>query len=110
MDSRDLLIGRAASPAQLRLIGAEIEDTPGVDSLLELRTMHVGPDSIIVAARVALDDEISAGQAEHLADDIDRRLCEKLSVQPHVFIDPTGTPGEDGQRRESAERHSAHRG
>jgi len=31
-----------------------------------------------VAARMALDDGISAGQAEDLADDIDRRLVKKL--------------------------------
>jgi cation diffusion facilitator family transporter len=98
-DSRDLLIGRAASPEQLRQIAEEIEHTPGVERLLELRTMHVGPDSIIVAARVALDNDISAGQAERLADDIDRRLSENLSVNPHVFIDPTGTPGGDDRHR-----------
>jgi cation diffusion facilitator family transporter len=91
MDSRELLIGRAASPDQVKLIREEIEATPGVDCLLELRTMHIGPDSLIVAARVALDDGISADQTEDLADDIDHRLCEKLPVQPHVFIDPTQT-------------------
>jgi cation diffusion facilitator family transporter len=89
MDSRDLLIGRAADPRQQRLIRDEIERTPGVSALLELRTMHLGPDSLIVAARVALDDDISADQTEDLADDIDRRLAEKLPLQPHVFVDPT---------------------
>jgi cation diffusion facilitator family transporter len=89
MDSKELLIGRAASTAVERLIRGEIESQPGVDSLLELRTMHMGPDNIIVAARIALDDVVSADQAEDLADNIDRRLSEKLPVQPHVFLDPT---------------------
>jgi cation diffusion facilitator family transporter len=91
MDSKELLIGRAASPEMERLIREEIESRPGVDALLELRTMHMGPDSIIVGARVALADELGADQAEDLADEIDRRLSEKLPVQPHVFIDPTQT-------------------
>jgi cation diffusion facilitator family transporter len=91
LDSRDLIIGRAADPAQQGLITAEISGTPGVDALLELRTMHLGPDSLIVAARVALSDEITVGQAEDLADDIDRRLKEKLPLEPHVFVDPTQT-------------------
>ena len=89
MDSKELLIGRAASPAVEKLIRGEIESRPGVDALLELRTMHMGPDTIIVAARVALDDALGADQTEDLADEIDRRLSEKLPVQPHVFIDPT---------------------
>ena len=49
-------------------------------------------DHLIVAARVALDDEVSADGAENLADDIDRRLAERLPLVPHVFIDPTQAP------------------
>ncbi len=92
LDSRDLLIGRAADPQQQQTIRAEIEKTSGVETLLELRTMHIGPDSLIVAARVTLCDEISADETENLADDIDRRLAERLPLTPHVFIDPTQTP------------------
>ena len=91
MDSRELLIGRAADPAVQQLIREEIESRPGVDALLELRTMHMGPDSLIVAARVALNDEMGADQTEDLADEIDRRLSEKLPLQLNVFIDPTQT-------------------
>jgi cation diffusion facilitator family transporter len=91
MANRDLLIGRAADPTQQRLIRDEIESVHGIDALLELRTMHMGPDSLIVAARVALNDELSADQAEDLADDIDRRLAEKLPLKAHVFVDPTQT-------------------
>jgi divalent metal cation (Fe/Co/Zn/Cd) transporter len=53
--------------------------------------MHMGPDNLIVAARVALNDEMGADQTEDLADEIDRRLSEKLPLQLNVFIDPTQT-------------------
>ncbi len=88
-DNRELLIGRAAAPDQLKLITSQIKATAGVAELLELLTMHLGPDHLIVAARVALDDEISADQAEDLADSIDAELARQLPVVPHVFIDPT---------------------
>jgi len=91
MDSKELLIGRAAGSEVQQLIREEIESQPGVDALLELRTMHMGPDSLIVAARVALNDEMGADQTEDLADEIDRRLSEKLPLQLNVFIDPTQT-------------------
>jgi divalent metal cation (Fe/Co/Zn/Cd) transporter len=51
----------------------------------------MGPDDIIIAARVALNDEMRADQAEDLADEIDRRLSEKLPMRLDVFIDPTQT-------------------
>jgi len=89
LDSRDYLIGRAAAPEELAMIRAEIENAPGVDALVDLRTMRLGPDHLVVAARVAFDDEISADRAEDVADAVDRRLTSRLSVIPHVFLDPT---------------------
>jgi cation diffusion facilitator family transporter len=97
LDNRELLIGRAASPRLQQAIQEEIERTPGVEGLLELRTMHLGPDSLIVAAQVDLTDSAHADQVEDLAEDIDRRLAERLPVTPHVFIDPT--PSRAGDRR-----------
>jgi cation diffusion facilitator family transporter len=91
LDSRELLIGRAADPQVQQYIRDEIEATPGVDGLLELLTMHMGPDHLIVAARVAFSDQIDASTVEHLSERIDRRLAERLPVTSHVFIDPTDT-------------------
>jgi cation diffusion facilitator family transporter len=91
LNSRDYLIGRAAAPKDLATIRAEIEDAAGVDALVDLRTMHLGPDHLIVAARVAFDDGISADRAEDVADAIDRRLTDRLGLVPHVFLDPTQT-------------------
>jgi cation diffusion facilitator family transporter len=92
MENKDFLIGRAAHPKELATIRAEIEQAPGVDRLIDLSTMYLGPDHLIVAARVAFSDDISADQAEDIADDIDRRLAEQLPQVPHVFLDPTQTP------------------
>jgi divalent metal cation (Fe/Co/Zn/Cd) transporter len=91
LDSRQLLIGRAADPQLQQVIGDEIEHTPGVDGMLELLTMHMGPDHLIVAARVAFSDQIDAGTVEEMSERIDRRLAERLPVTSHVFIDPTYT-------------------
>ncbi|HEY1626256.1 MAG TPA: cation diffusion facilitator family transporter [Streptosporangiaceae bacterium] len=89
LDSRDYLIGRAATPADLEVIRGEIETAQGVDALLDLRTMYLGPDHLVIAARVSFDDGLSAGRAEDVADEVDRRLTSRLSMVPHVFLDPT---------------------
>jgi cation diffusion facilitator family transporter len=91
LDSRQLLIGRAADPQLQQVIRDEIEHTPGVDAMLELLTMHMGPDHLIVAARVAFSDQIDASTVEEMSERIDRRLAERLPVTSHVFIDPTDT-------------------
>jgi cation diffusion facilitator family transporter len=98
LDNRDLLLGRAADPRIQQLIRSEIEGLPGVDHLLELLTMYMGPDHLIVAARVAFSDDIDANAVESLSERIDRELSQRLPVTPHVFIDPTDT--ESGSRGE----------
>ncbi len=89
MDSRDLLIGRAADPQEQQAIREVIENTPGVDALVELLTMHLGPDQLLIAARVDFSGDITGDDAEDLASTIDRQLAERLPVTSHVFIDPT---------------------
>jgi cation diffusion facilitator family transporter len=88
-DNRELLIGKAADPGQLAVIRSQIEATPGISAVLDLLTMHLGPDHVIVAARVAFDDNLSADSAEDVADSIDARLSAQLPAIPHVFLDPT---------------------
>jgi cation diffusion facilitator family transporter len=89
LDSRELLIGQAADPREQAVIRDEIEQMTGVDGLLELLTMQIGPEHLIVAARVAFSDEIGADAVEELSERIDQRLSRRLSATPHVFIDPT---------------------
>jgi len=102
-DNRELLIGKAADLAEREFIESEIESADGVAAVLELLTMRLGPEHLIVAARVAFDDGISADQAGDTADAIDARLAEQLPVVPHVFLDPTqlrtGEPLEEVARR-----------
>ncbi len=101
MDNRDLLIGRSANSRDLAAIREEIESTDGVDDLFELLTMHLGPDHLIVAARLSLADGLSANDTEDLADQIDRRLADRVPEVSHVFIDPTPR---EAERRERAGR------
>ncbi|MFL6053464.1 MAG: cation diffusion facilitator family transporter [Actinoallomurus sp.] len=96
-DSREMLIGHAADPAEQRLIAEEINATDGVDDVAELLTMRLGPEHLLIAARASFVDDITAEQVEEMAEDIDRRVGERLSVTPHVFIDPT--------RRRAAAEH-----
>ena len=102
MDSKEYLIGRAAHPKELAVIGDEIEQTAGVDHVVELLTMYLGPDHLIVAARVDFSEDISADRAEDVADEIDRRLTERIHQKPHVFLDPTRRPPAGRPQAETA--------
>jgi cation diffusion facilitator family transporter len=98
LDNRQYLLGRAANPAELEIIRNEIEQTPGVAKVVEVLTMYMGPDQLIVAARVDFSEDISADQAEEIADKIDIRLTERLHQKPQVFLDPTSRRSEPATR------------
>lgn len=89
----DALIGVAASPALTREIRQRIWESPGVDQVLEVLTMRLAPDQLLVAARVDLADDLTPEELEHAADEVERRLRRLLPEVRHVFLDPT--PGSD---------------
>jgi len=90
------LIGEALPQEAQEAIRRTIADSDGIDSVVELMTMRLGPEEVIVAARVDLDDRSTVGELELAADDIDTRLREQFPEVRHVFLDPTddGEPDE----------------
>jgi len=87
--NQQYLIGKAASPELREAITEAIRDTSGVDEVLELLTMRLSPDQVLVAARVDLNDELTPEQIEHAADEIDDLVRERFPDVRHVFLDPT---------------------
>ena len=61
--------------------------------MCDLRTMYVGPESLLVAARVDLDDSLTAREVEDLAAEVEQDLKRELPAVDQVFLDPTGRRG-----------------
>ena len=70
-----------------------INESVGVDVVVELLTMRLGPDDVLVAARVDVDDTASGGDLERIADDVERRLRDRYPEVRHVLLDPTTASG-----------------
>ena len=87
--NQEYLIGKAADPELQRAIANQIEDTDGIDGLVELLTMRLGPGELLVAARVDLQEGGSGDAFERLADEIDAGVQEAYPEVRHVFLDPT---------------------
>jgi len=95
-DTKAMLIGEAA-PAEVRdRIETEIERAPGIKDVMELRTMQLGPDEMLVAARVDLADGSCGDEVERLMESVDAQLNQRFDGKLHVFLDPTrpGPPGD----------------
>ena len=88
-DTKALLIGEAASPEEREAITEIIEAHPAVDRLLELLTMALAPDRLLVAARIDLADGLSADEIERASSELDRELHERIATVWQVFLDAT---------------------
>ncbi|HET9842626.1 MAG TPA: cation diffusion facilitator family transporter [Nocardioides sp.] len=94
--NQQYLIGKAASPELQSDIADAIDEAEGVDSVLELMTMRLSPEQVLVAARVDLADHLTPEQIERAADEIDDLVRERFPEVRHLFLDPTPDRDEAG--------------
>jgi cation diffusion facilitator family transporter len=92
-DAKDLLVGSSARPDEREEIERLVEEHEYVEDCYELLTLVLGPNSLLVAARVDLVDDVTGAQAEQLASELDERLSEAIPDITEVFIDPTPRNG-----------------
>lgn len=64
VETKSLLVGESASPAVQERIATALAATPGVVGVVHLETLHLGPEELLVGARVSID---GAGTAESVA-------------------------------------------
>ena len=91
-DNKGLLIGEAARPEQRELLRDVIVGHPEVEEVLELLTMHLGPNALLVAVRLDLQDDLSAAEVEELSNQIDHELRHAVTEVSQVFLDATPRP------------------
>jgi cation diffusion facilitator family transporter len=83
-----LLLGEAASPQEQATICDTIASTPGVARLTQLRTMHLGPEELLIVAQVELDPDLSADDAARVIDDAQARLHTATPSARIVYLEP----------------------
>jgi len=88
VEMKSLLLGEAASPAAQERIKTALVSQPGVDSIIHIRTMHLGPDELLVVAKIAVNGSATAAE---VAATIDAAEASIRAVEPTariIFIEP----------------------
>jgi cation diffusion facilitator family transporter len=85
----ELLIGVAAKPEERRAIERVLERRAEVVEVLELLTMALGPNQLLVAVRFDPADDMSVAALERAAAEIDEELHREVPTVWQVFLDPT---------------------
>jgi divalent metal cation (Fe/Co/Zn/Cd) transporter len=86
-EMRSLLIGESASPKVQAEITRAIEGAREVRRIIHLRTMHLGPDELLVAAKVDIDAASIADLAQAI-DVIEARVRAAVPIARVVYLEP----------------------
>jgi len=65
--------------------------------VLEVLTMHLGPDELLVALKVDLRDDISGRDVEKASTAIEKELRRRHPMIRHVFVDATSPTEEQDE-------------
>ena len=83
-----LLIGEGALPEEYDAVQAALESAPLVDRVIHLRTLHVGPDALLVGAKIAITKSDSAEEIARGIDEAERLLRIAVPSAQYVFLEP----------------------
>jgi cation diffusion facilitator family transporter len=86
--NRELLIGRQARPDVLEGIRGMLIGAPEVEELVDLMTMSVGTDQLLVCARLDFDDALGAADLERACARLDGELHGAYPEVYEVFLEP----------------------
>jgi cation diffusion facilitator family transporter len=88
-DTAHLLAGAAATPLERRAIERVVSGHDAVAELLELLTMVLGPNALLVCARIDLADGLSSDDIERVANELDDAIRDAVPDVTEVFLDAT---------------------
>lgn len=87
IEIQSLLIGEAALPEHVAAVQQAIVGD-GVASLIHLRTMHLGPDEILVAAKIELAAATSAADVAAAVNGAEDRIRAAVPVRTTIYLEP----------------------
>jgi len=64
-----------------------IEGSPGVVRLIHLRTMHLGPEEVLVGMKIAVDDDTRARDVAQFVDVVEARLRAELPILKRIYVE-----------------------
>jgi cation diffusion facilitator family transporter len=87
-ETKSLLIGEAASDETSAKIVAAIEGGPEKYRVIHLRTSHIGPDSLLVAAKIGVSAELTAADLAVGIDAAEKRVRTAAPIAETIYLEP----------------------
>lgn len=87
METKSLLLGEAATEEDLRAIEASLVG-PGVSGIIHLKTLHLGPEELLVAAKIAVTEAETGAQIAQAIDAAEKRVRSAVPIAKVIYLEP----------------------
>jgi len=88
IEMRSLLIGEGAGETEMKEIRDAITESPQVASLIHLRTQHLGPEELLVGAKVLFKEGLSAPELAAAINDVEAAVRTVVPEAHPMYIEP----------------------
>ncbi|MGP3955454.1 cation diffusion facilitator family transporter [Nonomuraea sp. 3N208] len=88
IETKSLLVGEGASPEVEDQIRHALESTPDVDRIIHMRTLHLGPEELLVGAKIAVSHDETASDVARGIDEAERRIREAVPIARVIYLEP----------------------
>ncbi|MGI8537050.1 MAG: cation diffusion facilitator family transporter [Mycobacteriales bacterium] len=88
IEMKALLIGESATATQVREIRAALVDGAAITGIIHLKTTHLGPDELLVAAKIVLAPGLSVADVANAIDAAESRARAAVPIARVIYLEP----------------------
>ncbi|MEU8588157.1 cation diffusion facilitator family transporter [Streptomyces sp. NPDC048664] len=87
-ETKSLLLGEAAGIDVVRKIEAAMVDGDTVPGIIHMRTLHLGPEELLIAAKIAVRHDDTAAQVAAAIDAAEARVRDAVPIARVIYLEP----------------------
>jgi cation diffusion facilitator family transporter len=87
VEMKSLLLGEGGTPENVRAIEAALAG-PGVESIIHMKTLHLGPDELLVAAKIAVPAGSTGAEVADAIDGAEHRVRAAVPIARVIYLEP----------------------
>jgi cation diffusion facilitator family transporter len=88
IETSSLLVGEGATAGDTQKIRAALESTPGVRSVIHSKTLYLGPDELMLAAKIEVASDASGKEITAVIDAAEARVREAVPATRVIYLEP----------------------
>lgn len=88
METKSLLVGEGANPKDVTAIRDAINAHPEVEALIHIKTLYLGPDELLVGAKVAFASKKKLADVAAAIDAVEAAIREAVPIARVIYIEP----------------------